>query len=167
MEETCPMKQLHSYWRMEYVGAPKPLNDDQKLFSNLPKAENDEEVFILFRSKHSYIVLNRYPYNAGHLLVVPYREVSSLKDLSHEELSDLMSMVIKGQDILTQGIQPHGFNIGFNIGAASGAGIPKHLHCHVVPRWNGDTNFMPVLSNTKVLPECLKSMWKRLREFVN
>lgn len=167
MEESCPMKHLHSYWRMEYIGAPKPLNNDQKLFSNLSRSENDEEVLILFRSEHSYIVLNRYPYNAGHLLVVPLREVPSLKELSSEELSDLMNMVIKSQDILNRGIKPHGFNIGFNIGAASGAGIPQHLHCHVVPRWNGDTNFMPVLSNTKVLPESLKSMWKRLREFVD
>lgn len=167
MEESSPMKHLHSYWRMEYVGAPKPLNDDQKLFSHLPKSGNDEDVLILFRSKYSYIVLNRYPYNAGHLLVVPFREVALLQDLSSEELSDLMNMIIKAQDILNKGIQPHGFNIGMNIGAASGAGIPKHLHCHVVPRWNGDTNFMPVICNTKVLPECLKTMWKKLREFAN
>lgn len=165
MEENCPMNHLHSYWRMEYVESPKALGDNGDLFSNLPKAKNDEEVLILLRSKYTYIVLNRYPYNAGHLLIVPYREVFSLKDLNAEELSDFMTIVIKAQDILTEAIKPQGFNIGFNIGSAAGAGIPKHLHCHIVPRWQGDTNFMPVLSNTKVLPESLNAMWKRLREF--
>lgn len=167
MEESSPIKHLHSYWRMDYVVAPRPLDKDEKLFFNLPKTQNDQEALILFRSKHCYIVLNRYPYNAGHILVVPFREVGDLKDLSSEELSDLMQMVIKSQDILTKGIQPQGFNIGLNIGKASGAGIPNHLHCHVVPRWSGDTNFMPVLTNTKVLPESLQTMWKRLHEFVN
>lgn len=167
MDEACPIKHLHSYWRMDYVAAPKPLNKNEKLFLNLPKSQNDEETLILFRSKYSYIVLNKYPYNAGHLLVVPFREVTDLKDLSNEELSDLMQMIIKSQDILTQALQPQGFNIGFNIGEASGAGIPGHLHCHIVPRWKSDTNFMPVLTNTKVLPESLHNMWKRLREFTN
>jgi ATP adenylyltransferase len=165
MEKDCPMKQLHSYWRIEYVEAPKTTDDNDKLFSKLANSKNDEEALILFRSTHTFIVLNKYPYNAGHLLVVPYREVPLLKNFSQEELLDFMNMVIKAQDILTQAIKPQGFNIGLNIGKAAGAGIPQHIHCHIVPRWEGDTNFMPVLGNTKVLPQALHSMWKRLKQF--
>lgn len=164
MENDCPMKYLHSYWRMDYIEAPKSTDDN--LFSNLVNAKNDEDALIVFRSTHTFIVLNRYPYNAGHLLIVPYRVVPSLKDLSSEELLDFMNMVIKAQDILTQAIKPQGFNIGFNVGKAAGAGIPNHIHCHVVPRWEGDTNFMPVLSNTKVLPQSLHAMWQRLQKFI-
>lgn len=163
MEQDCPMKHLHSYWRIEYVEAPKATDD--QLFSNLANSKNDEEALIVLRSTHTFIVLNRYPYNAGHLLIVPYRSLPSLKDFSQEECLDFMQMIIKAQDILTQAIHPHGFNIGFNIGKAAGAGIPNHIHCHIVPRWEGDTNFMPVLSNTKVLPEGLHAMWKRLKQF--
>lgn len=167
MEKNSPMKYLHSYWRIDYVEAPKATDNNDKLFSNLANAKDDKDALILFRSTHTFIVLNRYPYNVGHLLVVPYREVPSLKELSTEELLDFMSMVIKAQDVLTQAIKPQGFNIGFNIGSAAGAGIPKHMHCHVVPRWEGDTNFMPVLSNTKVLPQSLDAMWERLRKFTH
>lgn len=166
MEENCPMKHLHSYWRMEYIDAPKLLNGNGKLFSELPN-KSDEEAFIVLRTPFTYIVLNRYPYNAGHLLVVPLREVVNLKDLDSDELTDFMQCIIKAQDILTKALKPQGFNIGFNVGPASGAGIPAHLHCHIVPRWTGDTNFMPVISHTKVIPESLKAMWKRLREFTN
>lgn len=165
MEQDCPMKHLHSYWRIEYVEAPKATDENDKLFSNLAHSKDDEASLIVLRSTHSFIVLNKYPYNAGHLLVAPYRAVAALKDFSQEELLDFMNMVIKAQAMLTQAIKPHGFNIGFNVGKAAGAGIPNHIHCHIVPRWDGDTNFMPVLSNTKVLPEALHAMWKRLQQF--
>ncbi len=166
MENDSPMKYLHSYWRIDYIETPKDAEKDGKLFLDLANS-NDEDALIVFRSTHNFIVLNKYPYNAGHLLVVPFRAVASLKDLTHEELLDLMNMIIKSQDILTQAIKPQGFNIGFNIGSAAGAGIPNHIHCHVVPRWEGDTNFMPVLSNTKVLPQSLHAMWQRLRKFTS
>jgi ATP adenylyltransferase len=120
---------------------------------------------IVHRSKNCYLVLNRYPYNAGHLLVVPYREVSGLSDLNTDERADFMESLIQAEDILRNALNPDGFNIGFNLGSAAGAGIPKHLHAHVVPRWNGDTNFMPVLGETRVLPQSLEAMWERLREF--
>lgn len=165
MENDSPMKHLHSYWRIDYIETPKDTENNHNLFSNLANAKNDEEALIVLRSTYSFIVLNKYPYNAGHLMVVPFRAVSSLKELSTEELLDFMNMVIKSQDILTQAIKPQGFNIGFNIGSAAGAGIPNHIHCHIVPRWEGDTNFMPVLSNTKVLPQSLHAMWERLRKF--
>ena len=159
------MQNLHSYWRMEYIEAPKPLSGNENLFSEIPKNKNDKEVYILYRSTHSYILLNTFPYNAGHLLIAPYKEANDLKGLNPEERVNLFDMIIKAQDILTKAIKPQGFNIGFNLGSAAGAGIPNHIHCHVVPRWQGDTNFMPVLGQTKVLPQSLDTMWERLRQF--
>lgn len=161
------MDRLHAYWRMEYMEAPKESEEHKRsLFEHILEHGDDEEVYILHRDKHSYIMLNKYPYNAGHLMVVPYRGVANLADLTEEERSNLMMMVVKAQEVLEKGLKAEGFNIGFNIGKAAGAGIPKHLHCHVVPRWLGDTNFMPVLGETKVLPESLASMYKRLKKFV-
>ena len=106
--------------------------------------------------------MNRYPYNAGHLLVLPFREVAELELLETEERHELMDLIIKAQQILTRALRPNGFNTGFNFGNAGGAGIPCHLHCHVVPRWEGDTNFMPVIGNTRVLPDSMDAMWERL-----
>lgn len=157
---------LHSYWRMPYIEAPKPESGEHNPFASIPQ-ESDETVHILVRTTHSYLVLNKFPYNAGHLLVVPYREVSRLDELTAEEKADFLETIIKGQQILERAINPDGFNVGFNLGRAAGAGIPTHLHCHIVPRWNGDTNFMPVLGETKVLPESLDAMWQRLRQFID
>lgn len=109
--------------------------------------------------------MNRYPYNAGHLLVLPVREVSDFEELTEVERLALFASVLRAQRILKQAMQPEGFNIGFNVGAAAGAGIASHLHAHVVPRWNGDTNFMPVVGKTKVLPEALETLYDRLLPF--
>ncbi len=158
------MNHLHPYWRMQYIEAPKPLGGTS-VFEDIPKAADDKSVHLLLRGKTGYIVLNRFPYNAGHLLVVPYRAVATLGELGAEERAELMDLLVRGQEILTKALKPDGFNIGFNIGAAAGAGIPKHLHCHIVPRWNGDNNFMPVLGDTRVLVESLDAMWERLRAF--
>lgn len=156
------MEHLHAYWRMEYIEAPKgPASPNP--FRDLP-TQDDRTALIVLRSQHTYLVLNRYPYNPGHLLLLPYREVAELADLSADERADFMTMLIKGQEILQRALRPAGFNIGFNLGAAAGAGIPRHLHAHLVPRWTGDTNFMPVVGNTRVLPQSLEAMWKRLRE---
>ncbi len=160
------MNFLHSYWRMPYIEAPKPETGGDNPFVAIPLEEDDRKVLIVQRCELSYIVLNKFPYNAGHLLVVPYREVGELAALTAEEKADFLESIIKGQQILERAIHPDGFNVGFNLGRAAGAGIPKHLHCHIVPRWNGDTNFMPVLGETKVLPESLDAMWQRLRQFV-
>lgn len=161
------MKHLHSYWRMEYIQANKDLEDgnvpkNSNPFVEIPKNEDDKAVHIVYRDSLTYIVLNKYPYNPGHLLIIPYREVPSLPELSTEERVQLMDKIIFAQEILQNAIQPHGFNIGFNIGPAAGAGIPKHLHAHIVPRWEGDTNFMPVLGETRVLPESMDRMWTKL-----
>ena len=110
-------------------------------------------------------MLNLYPYNAGHILVLPYREVSDISDLNEHEQKEFMKFLIKSKSLLSQALSPNGFNIGFNLGKAAGAGIPKHLHCHVVPRWEGDHNFMPVISNTRVLPESIDEMWKQLKKY--
>ena len=158
------MQRLHAYWRMDYVEAPK-FSADENPFRNIPESNEDERNLLLYRGHHSYLVLNRYPYNAGHLLAVPYREVHDLSNLNAEERTNLMDTLILGKEILTRAIRPDGFNIGFNLGHAAGAGLPSHLHGHIVPRWEGDTNFMPVLGETRVLPDSLDAMWQRLRKF--
>ena len=158
------MQHLHAYWRMEYIEAPKGPTSGNP-FRDMPLANDDHAMGIVHRSTHSYVVLNRFPYNAGHLLVVPYREVPDLPGLDPAERVDFFNQIIFSEDLLRVALRPDGFNIGFNLGAAAGAGIPRHLHAHIVPRWSGDTNFMPVLGNTRVLPQSLEAMWKRLREF--
>ena len=160
------MERLHAYWRMPYILAPKNPDEDGDPFTKILENEDDREAYILYRGKLNYIVMNRYPYNAGHLLVLPNREAPTLNDLSKEERHELMDLIIEAQNILTRALRPDGFNTGFNFGKAGGAGIPSHLHCHVVPRWNGDTNFMPVIGNTRVLPDSMDAMWERLHEHV-
>lgn len=157
------MDHLHAYWRMEYIKAPDAEKIRGNPFVELPKL-SDEAALIVKRSTHNYIVLNKFPYNAGHLLVIPFREVPELDELTADERADHFEMIIQAKAILNRALNPHGFNIGYNFGCAAGAGIPTHLHCHLVPRWDGDTNFMPVLGETRVLPEALKTMWKRLHE---
>jgi ATP adenylyltransferase len=154
------MQQLHAYWRMSYIEAPKPPNNG-RLFAELPKQGNDRAALILHRTRYSYLVLNRFPYNAGHLLAIPFRSVAELADLSPGERADLMELVVLGQQVLRAAVKPDGFNIGFNLGAAAGGSI-AHLHAHIVPRWIGDTNFMPVIGDTRVLPQALESTYERL-----
>jgi len=158
------MERLHAYWRMPYILAPKDPETERNPFTSITQTGDDKKEYILFRGQWNYIVMNRYPYNAGHLLVLPYREVPTLEELTQEERHELMDLIVKAQKILLAGIKPDGFNTGFNFGNAAGAGIPCHLHCHVVPRWNGDTNFMPVIANTRILPESMEAMWQRLHD---
>ena len=160
------MNHLHAYWRMEYIEGPKPGPEGVNPFLQALEAGDDREAQILHRAEHSFLILNKFPYNAGHLLVLPYREVPELDDLEPEERADLMESITFGKGLLQKALNPDGFNIGFNFGASAGAGIPSHLHAHIVPRWNGDTNFMPVLGNTRVLPQSLQAMYDRLAQFV-
>ncbi|WP_309398814.1 HIT family protein [Cerasicoccus maritimus] len=159
------MESLHAYWRMAYIEAPKSDKEGGNPFARIPASDDDRANHLLWRGEHSFLVMNKYPYNAGHLLAAPYREAPQLADLTAAERADLMETIVLGQQILTDALRPNGFNVGFNFGDAAGAGIPQHLHCHIVPRWNGDTNFMPVLGDTRVLPESMDAMWQRLREF--
>jgi len=157
------METLHAYWRMEYIEAPKTDKDLGNPFLSLPKLGNDKKALIIYRGHQSYLVLNKYPYNPGHLLTIPYREVADLSDLESVELNDLMATIVKGKEALQKTFNPDGFNIGFNFGCSAGAGIPTHLHCHIVPRWEGDSNFMPIIGKTKVLPEALMDTWEKLK----
>ena len=160
------MERLHAYWRMPYILAPKNPEDSGNPFTRITESGDDRKEYILLRGELNYIVMNRYPYNAGHLLVLPYREVGRLEDLNKEERYELMDLIVTAQQILTRALKPDGFNTGFNFGKAGGAGIPSHLHCHVVPRWDGDTNFMPVIGHTRVLPDSMDAMWERLSECI-
>lgn len=160
------LESLHAYWRMPYILRPKTKGEkSSNPFLELPNA-SDQEGLILMRGRFNYIVLNRYPYNAGHLLVIPYREAATLEALALKERHEHIDYIVEAQALLTRALRPDGFNTGYNFGIAAGAGIPSHLHCHIVPRWNGDTNFMPVIGGTRVLPDALDTMWVRLREHV-
>lgn len=151
---------------MPYILAPKDQAKSGNPFATLHQTDDDRKEYIIYRGQRNYIVMNRYPYNAGHLLVLPYREVGALENMEKDERYEMMDLIIEAQNILKRALQPDGFNTGFNFGKAAGAGIPSHLHCHVVPRWEGDTNFMPVIGDTRVLPDALDTMWERLRECV-
>lgn len=157
------MQHLHAYWRMEYIEAPGFPSGMQRPFTELPALGDDRKAFIIHRSLLSYLILNRFPYNPGHLLAVPFREVSDLDALSPQERADLMETMTYAKRLLGAALKPDGFNIGFNLGSAAGGSI-AHLHAHIVPRWNGDTNFMPVLGSTRVLPQSLTATWERLAE---
>jgi ATP adenylyltransferase len=158
------MEHLHAYWRMEYIETPRhPAGEN--IFTALPALGDDAAALIVHRRRLSYLILNRFPYNAGHLMAVPFRAVTNLVDLDAAERADFMDEIIFGQEVLRAALKPDGFNIGFNLGSAAGGSIP-HLHAHIVPRWAGDTNFMPVLGQTRVLPQSLDTMYRRLRETV-
>jgi ATP adenylyltransferase len=158
------MEQLHAYWRMEYIEAPR-FPETKRPFSELPALGDDRSALIVHRSKLSYLMLNRFPYNPGHLLAIPFREVVDLEDLTADESADLMANITFAKKIVRLALKPDGFNIGFNLGSAAGGSIP-HLHGHIVPRWNGDTNFMPVIGQTRTLPQALESTWAKLTETV-
>jgi len=156
------MRNLHAYWRMEYLSVPSKGEDDGNPFISLPAHGDDRAVYIVHRTRYAYLILNKYPYNPGHLLAVPFREVPRLRDLGADERIDLMDLIAFAQDILEDAFSPDGFNVGINEGATGGAGIPSHMHAHVVPRWKSDTNFMPVLADTRVLPESLDATCEKL-----
>jgi len=154
------MQQLHPYWRMAYIEAPR-APASKRPFSELPALGDDREALIVHRGKLSYLMLNRFPYNPGHLLAIPFREVADLTDLTPAEQSDLMSTLVFGEKLLRAVMKPDAFNIGFNLGRPAGGSI-DHLHGHIVPRWSGDNNFMPVLGQTRILPQALTETWEKL-----
>ena len=155
------MQQLHAYWRMEYIEAPRYPARMKRPFTELPALHDDRAALIVHRATNTYLVLNRFPYNPGHLLAVPFREVTDVSELTPAESAELMSEIIHAKELLVEALKPDGFNVGFNLGSAAGGSIP-HLHAHIVPRWNGDTNFMPVIGQTRTLPQSLEAMWERL-----
>lgn len=156
------MKKLWAPWRKKYI-LGKPA---KKCFICEIKANprNDSKRFVLTRTPHSFCVLNLYPYTNGHLMVIPKRHVKSLTLLHDAELLDLFRLVNRMSLVLTKSTKPHGINIGINLGKAAGAGMPGHVHVHLVPRWPGDSNFMPVIGKTRIMSESLDSVYKRLKK---
>ncbi len=155
------MEQIWAPWRIEYIlQAEKGIC----ILCEKPKDDNDKSNLILYRGKSNFIILNAFPYNPGHLLVAPYRHVGQLEDLTDEESKEHLDIVKLSIKLLTKVIKPTGFNIGMNLGKVAGAGIEDHLHTHIVPRWQGDTNFMAVVSNTRVLPEALAATYSKLKD---
>lgn len=154
---------LWAPWRVEYIrnlGSP-----DCFLCGNTEEnPEKPENELILYRGRSCYAMLNRYPYNSGHILVVPYRHVGDLTLLTADERYELMDLICKAEQALKKSLTPDAFNVGFNLGKAAGAGLAEHLHCHIVPRWNGDTNFLPVLADVRCLPQALSETAELLRE---
>jgi ATP adenylyltransferase len=156
------MDSLHAPWRIEYILAPKP---EQKtgLFTRIAQSSDDLGNFVIARDRTCFALLNRYPYNGGHLMVVPYQECADLNGLTDDEVCDLWKLVRRCIAALTAVMKPDGFNVGINLGKVAGAGIHEHLHIHIVPRWTGDTNFMPVIANTGVVPDALVEIAAKLR----
>jgi ATP adenylyltransferase len=157
------MEPLHAPWRIEYILAPKNDIAAESIFSRIAQSSDDEANLVLVRDKTCFALLNSYPYTGGHSMIVPYKQVPDFDQLTEGELADLLKLTRRCQHALKQVMNPHGFNIGVNLGKVAGAGIVEHLHIHIVPRWNGDTNFMPVLANTTVVPEALKDVAMKLR----
>jgi ATP adenylyltransferase len=155
------MEQIWAPWRIEYIQMEKP---ERCILCDKPKQNTDATNYILYRGDKNFIIMNSYPYNPGHLMIVPYRHIASLEELTEEERGEHIEMVSRGIKLLRQVFNPDGFNIGINMGKAAGAGINDHIHTHIVPRWQGDTNFMPVISNIRVVPEALTETYKKLKD---
>ena len=159
------MDRLWAPWRMAYIdGIGASGSHDGCFLCAARDAKDDRQALVLIRRPHAFAVLNRFPYNNGHTLVVPASHKANLEDLADEEMLALMQVARDVMGVCRGMMRPDGFNIGFNFGRTAGAGLPEHLHLHVVPRWNGDTNFMPVLADTKVIPQSLEDLYGRLRE---
>ena len=156
------MDHIYSPWRKEYFDRDK--NKPACVFCEAAKQPDNPENLIIFPGKLAFVILNRYPYTSGHLMVVPYMHSKDMADLSDDTLLEMMQLTQKAVRVLGQEYQPQGFNIGMNLGAIAGAGITEHLHMHVVPRWQGDANFVSVIGQTRVLPETLEETYQRMRE---
>ncbi|MCD6452859.1 MAG: HIT domain-containing protein [Dehalococcoidales bacterium] len=154
------MERLWAPWRIQYIQMAKP---EGCILCDKPQQNRDELNYILYRGSKNFIILNAYPFNPGHLMVAPYRHIASLEELTDNELHEHFEMVRRGIRLLKKTFHPDGFNIGMNTGKMAGAGIDKHLHTHIVPRWQGDSNFMPVVADTRVVPEALAETYNKLK----
>jgi ATP adenylyltransferase len=157
-------KSLWAPWRIGYIQGVADGTGECFLCHDAAHRENDEANLVLWRSGPSIVVLNRFPYNNGHLLVAPVRHIADLGEATDEELLDLVRQVRDMQKLLSLAISPHGFNVGINFGRCAGAGLPGHLHIHVVPRWNGDTSFVSVCTDTKIVSQSLAALMEQLKE---
>ena len=161
------MESLIAPWRIEYILRRKKPGAVESVFTRIAQSSDDVGNYVIYRGKTCYSVLNSFPYNGGHILVCPYREVPDFSALTDEEKLELMNQTQRCIEALKETMKPQGFNVGVNLGQVAGAGIVEHLHLHIVPRWNGDTNFMPVIGATGVLPEALLDVAARLRAVLN
>ena len=155
------MDTLWSPWRYQYVSQDK--GDGQCVFCKIAASTDDEANLVLYRAKYNYLVLNRYPYSAGHLLIVPYDHVASLADAQEDTCAETMRLMRQSESLLRKVYHPEGLNMGLNLGSSAGAGVAGHLHIHVLPRWTGDANFMTTVAETRILPEELKTTYSKLR----
>lgn len=152
------LETLWAPWRFEYF----EKTGSRDFLTDAAQASDDAAHLVLQRRKNSFLMMNRYPYTVGHLMAVPYRKVAELGQLGQNEISELFGLVIHAQKLLRSVMKAQGFNIGINVGECAGAGVPDHLHIHIVPRWSGDANYMPVLSGTKVLSQSLQDLYQNL-----
>ena len=159
---------LWAPWRIKYIqnlsGQPSAKDNECFICHNLQNPQDDEKNLVLWRTETNIVILNRFPYNNGHLLIAPNRHIPDLDKANDEELLELTKLIRESQKALSLAIKPHGFNVGMNFGRCSGAGLPGHLHIHVVPRWDGDTNFMSVCSGTKVISQSLSELLDLLQK---
>ena len=156
-------KNLWAPWRIEYI---KGLSEKSDCFvcDCIAAPEKDEENLVLWRTDHCIVIFNRFPYNNGHLLICPVRHIGDLDSASDEELLEIMKLTRECQKVLSEAISPHGFNVGLNFGRCAGAGLPEHMHIHIVPRWDGDTNFMAVCAETDVISQGLSELFSELKQ---
>jgi ATP adenylyltransferase len=158
-----PKEQLESLWapwRVEYFNRERSTGED--FLAEAASTSDDAAHLVVTRRQNAFLILNKYPYASGHLMVVPYRRTAQMEDLADAEVLDLWRLSIHAQRLLREVTKAEGFNIGFNLGSAGGAGFKEHLHLHIVPRWTGDQNFMPILAGTRVIPEGLQPLYERL-----
>jgi len=156
-------KNLWAPWRIEYI---QGLGESSGCFicHNLANPQDDNKNLVLWRSSYCIVMLNRFPYNNGHLLIAPARHIPDLEEATDEELLEMTKLVRESQKALSLAIEPHGFNVGMNFGRCAGAGLPEHLHIHLVPRWNGDTNFMSVCSDTEIISQSMNELFEQLKQ---
>jgi ATP adenylyltransferase len=157
------MESLHAPWRIDYILSEKNPPASGSLFVDIANSSDDEGNLVIFRDRSCYALMNRFPYNGGHVMVVPYRLVATLDGLTDDETLGLMQLTRRCVAAIQEVMKPQGFNVGINLGKCAGAGIREHLHLHIVPRWEGDTNFMPVLAGTNVVSEALRETAAKLR----
>ena len=157
------MKRIWAPWRKGYILGQRRIPGCFFCRDRRSSPKKDKKNLLLYRSRHTFLLLNRYPYTNGHLMLTPNRHVPSLENLQDEERLDLLQLLDLALLLLRKSFRPQGFNIGLNLGRTGGAGIPGHVHLHVVPRWEGDTNFMPILTGTKVISDSLESAYHQLR----
>jgi ATP adenylyltransferase len=155
------VKHLWAPWRLAYIKSA--AKETGCFFCSYIRQKKDEKNLILCRGKTCFCIINKFPYNTGHIMIVPMAHKGKLSALTNEEVLEMWSMVGAMQDVLDRAMRPHGYNLGINIGRMAGAGVPGHVHIHIVPRWTGDTNYMPITGGTKVMPIALGDLYKLLR----